>query len=60
MRGTRPTKRQAIFLKEHRLNSDNWLICKDTPTEMVIKHRVSGKERTLYKWATAHRKEGMP
>ena len=50
MRGTRPTKRQAIFLREHRLNSDNWLICKDTPTEMLIKHRVSGKERTLKKF----------
>lgn len=44
MRGTKPTKRQAIFL-----NSDNWLICKDTPTEVVIKHRISGKERILKK-----------
>ena len=49
MRGTRPTKRQAIFLQEHRLNSQNWLICKDTPTEMIIRHRKSGKERTLKK-----------
>ena len=53
MRGTKPTKRQKIFLKEHRLNSDNWLICKDTPTEMVIKHRMSEKERILKKgWPT--------
>ena len=37
MRGTKPTKRQAIFLREHRLNSDNWIICKDAPTEMMIK-----------------------
>lgn len=49
MRGTKPTKRQKIFLKERRLNSDNWLICKDTPTEMVIKHRMSEKERILKK-----------
>lgn len=49
MRGTKPTKRQAIFLREHRLNSDNWFICKDTPTEMLIKHRMSGKERILKK-----------
>ena len=49
MRGTKPTKRQARFLREHRLNSDNWPICKDTPTEMVIKNRMSGKERILKK-----------
>lgn len=49
MRGTKPTKRQAIFLQEHRLNSGNWLICRDTPTEMVIKHRVSGNEKVLMK-----------
>ena len=49
MRGTKPTKRQMIFLKDHRLNGDIWVICKDTPVEMLIKHRTSGKERILKK-----------
>lgn len=49
MRGTKPTKRQAIFLREHRLNSDNWFICKDTPTEMVIKNHMHAEERRRHR-----------
>ena len=49
MMGKRPTKKQAMFTKEHRLNYDNWLVCKDTPNEMVIQHKYSGKERVLRK-----------
>lgn len=49
MQGKNPTKKQKFFIKFKGLNYDNWLVCKDTPTEMVVKHRISGKERTIKK-----------
>ena len=49
MHGKRPTKKQRIFLKSKKLNDENWLVCKDTPKEMMIKHRLSGKCRTIRK-----------
>lgn len=51
MRGKKPTRKQAEFLAAHRLNYENWLIRKDTPTEMVAVHRKSGKEKILRKGA---------
>ena len=47
--GKRLTKKQKIFLKAKGLNSDNWLVCKDTTEIMVIKHKYSGKERIIRK-----------
>ena len=47
MHGKRPTKKQKLFLKSKKLNDENWLVCKDTPQEMVIKHRQSDKYRTI-------------
>lgn len=41
--GKRPTKNQSIFIEEHGLNPQNWLICKDTSTEMYIVHKHSDK-----------------
>ncbi len=49
MHGKRPTKKQKLFLKSKKLNDENWLVCKDTPQEMVIKHRQSDKYRTIQK-----------
>ena len=43
----RLTRNQKIFLKEHGLNCDNWLCVEDSQKKMVIRHKVSGKERTL-------------
>lgn len=45
--GKKPTKRQRIRLSEHHLNPDNWLIVKDNPSEFIIIHRVSGKQRSF-------------
>lgn len=41
--GKRPTVRQKKLMAEKRLNPDNWLIVKDTPTEMHVVHRYSDK-----------------
>ena len=49
MQGKRPTKKQKIFLRSKNLNYDNWLVCKDTSQEMVIKHRFSDKCRMIKK-----------
>ena len=49
--GKRPTKRQKIYIKDKGLNPDNWLICKDTPEEMTIQHKISGKYKLLRKAA---------
>ena len=47
MQGKRPTKKQKLFLKSKNLNNENWLVCKDTLQEMVIKYRYSDKCRTI-------------
>lgn len=51
--GRRPTRRQREMIKQRRLDPHNWLIVKDTPTEMVIAHRVSGLVRVIRKAVAA-------
>lgn len=41
--GKKPTKKQAIFIKMHGLNWENWLVVKDTPDRMELLHRHSDK-----------------
>ena len=41
--GKKPTKRQSIFIKEHGLNPENWLVTKDTPDELHLVHRWSDR-----------------
>ena len=47
--GKRLTKKQKIFLKAKGLNSDNWLVCKDTSQEMVLQNKISGNVRQIRK-----------
>ena len=49
MMGKRPTKKQKILMKSKHLNAENWLVCKDTPQEMLIQHRYSGQLRMICK-----------
>lgn len=49
MMGKRPTKKQKILMKSKHLNAENWLVCKDTPQEMLIQHRHSGQLRMIRK-----------
>ena len=41
------TRNQKIFLKERGLNYENWLCVEDSPMRLVIRNKVSDKERTL-------------
>ena len=47
--GKRLSVKQKIFLKERGLNPENWLICKNTPEEMVFIHRHTENIKVLKK-----------
>jgi len=51
MNGKNPTKKQKILIKSKGLNYENWLVCKDTSVEMIVKHRLSEKLKTIKKGA---------
>jgi hypothetical protein len=36
---SKPTRSQRIFIKSKRLNPDNWMVERDTPTELVLVHK---------------------
>lgn len=40
--GKKPTAKQRQAIIKARKNPDNWLVCKDTSTEMVLEHRMTG------------------
>lgn len=52
MHGKRPTLAQRKLIEKFKLNSDNWLIQKDTPEFMQIVHRHSDTVRRIPKGAT--------
>lgn len=37
--GIKPTYQQRKLIQQHGLDSHDWLVVKDTPTEMVLVHR---------------------
>ena len=41
--GVRPTREQRKLIQSKGLNSENWLVCKDTPEKMVLVQRFSDK-----------------
>lgn len=48
--GKKPTVAQRKFIQSNGLNWENWLVCKDTPTEMHLVHRFSEKTtRVIHK-----------
>jgi hypothetical protein len=47
--GKNPTVRQKKLMTAWHLNYENWLVVKDTSTEMVIVHRATGKIRVIKK-----------
>ncbi|WP_433943392.1 DUF6906 family protein [Paenibacillus sp. SN-8-1] len=49
--GKKPTRRQKDEIRGSGLNSENWLVERDTPSELVIIHRFSGKPRTIRRGA---------
>lgn len=42
--GKKPTLRQKMFMREHRLVPENWLVVKDTPDTLEVVSRVSLKK----------------
>lgn len=47
--GRRLTERQRKFLETKNLNPRNWWLIKNTPTEMQVLHKVSGKLKIIKK-----------
>lgn len=47
--GKKPTRQQRVFIKSNRLNPENWLVERNTATEMVLVHRHFDKTRTIKK-----------
>jgi hypothetical protein len=46
----KPTREQKKLIRSKRLNPDNWMVERDTPTEMVLVHKhFNNKTRTIYK-----------
>lgn len=46
----KPTREQRKLIQSKRLNTDNWMIERDTTTEMVLVHKhFDNKTRTIYK-----------
>lgn len=41
--GKKPTVAQCKLMEKHYLYSTDWLVVKDTPTEMVLVYRYSDK-----------------
>lgn len=47
--GLKPTREQRKFIEEHGLDSSEWLVERDTFTEMKLIHRDNSITRTIYK-----------
>ena len=47
--GKNPTRRQKQSIASVRLNPENWLVCKDTPDELVLEHKYSGHIKVIRK-----------
>lgn len=48
--GKNPTVRQCKLMQRWGLNPSEWLVIKDTPSEMVVVHRHSEKTtKTIHK-----------
>lgn len=45
--GVKPTRAQKIQLREWGLDPADWLVVKDTSTEMVLVHRYSDKTKRV-------------
>ena len=47
--GKKPTLAQKKLMTAWHLNYENWLVVKDTPTEMVIVHRATNRIKAIPK-----------
>lgn len=47
--GKNPTREQRKLMEEFGLNSKDWLVVKNTPTELVVVNRNSNEEQSFSK-----------
>jgi hypothetical protein len=48
--GKKPTREQKKLMQKWKMDVNNWLVVKDTPSEMVLVHRhFDGKTKTIPK-----------
>ncbi len=47
--GKNPTVKQKKLMQKWGLNAKEWLVCKDTSTELVVVHRHTDTVRTIGK-----------
>lgn len=47
--GTKPTVRQAKMMQAKKLKAEDWLVERETPTEMVVVHRYGRAVRVIRK-----------
>lgn len=51
--GTKPTREQKKLLRTKKLNYQDWLIERDTPEKLVLRHRhFDTVTKTIYKGET--------
>lgn len=50
-RAVRPTLQQKKIIVKNNLVADNWLVTKDTDTELKIVSKANGRTRTIKKSA---------
>lgn len=55
--GKRPTKRQKMLIAASGKNPADWLVCKDTPTEMHLVHRHAGTRKIIPKGLYEYEKD---
>lgn len=48
MKGKNPTREQKKIMQERKLNSYEWLVLKNPPTELHIQHRESKEVKIIY------------
>ena len=49
MMGKNPTRKQKILLKSLRLNPADWLICRDSQKELILKSRHTSAVKRIPK-----------
>lgn len=46
-RGRNPSRKEKLLLSKRNLNADNWLVVECRADMIVIRHKISGKERSI-------------
>lgn len=46
-RGRNPNRKEKLLLSKRNLNADNWLVVECRADNFVVRHKVSGKERSI-------------